>query len=300
MIDVEPLIVSELERILPLPDGRRVDWQDVVRRAGSPSSQGDWFGRRPRLTRRRVVAAVVIVVLALALPALALSGVLDPVFGISNHGKPTHATAFNRQELNDRLFKKLGLPVGPTTVADPDTLVRLASREGIGVYAARSKKGNRRCYYTGQYYPKPDPHPHRLHLGGGCGPYGFSFALPERLMRVSGQKGTRQQNIWLRTHPFPSPARPILVLSESPFVGVAANGVRSIQLLALSDCHPLVTVPVIDNTFIDAHPPTAAAAFLVARDASGRIIWHSAKSDLTNQYQRVPTNPTMPKNCGLR
>ena len=48
MIDVEPLIVSELERMLPLPDGGRADWSDVLAAlvsrvlvgAGGPSRGG--------------------------------------------------------------------------------------------------------------------------------------------------------------------------------------------------------------------------------------------------------------------
>ena len=59
-------------------------------------------------------------------------------------------------------------------------------------------------------------------------------------------------------------------------MGVAANGVRSIQLLAMSDCHQVVTASVINSAYIDAHSPHVAEAFLVARDASGKVIWHSA------------------------
>ena len=68
MIDVESLIVSELEQLLPLPDGSRADWANVLHRAG---------GRRPwepRLSRRRalVLAAAVLVGLAIAVPAFGL------------------------------------------------------------------------------------------------------------------------------------------------------------------------------------------------------------------------------------
>jgi hypothetical protein len=135
--------------------------------------------------------------------------------GFSNHGKRAHATAFNREELNGRLiFKEFGLRPGAANVADPDTLLRLAFREGIGVYAARSKKGNRRCYYTGQYYPKPDPHPNRLHLSGVCGPGAGNFALPYRLTHGTGRKAEAKQRAWLKNHPFPSLARPVLDMSS--------------------------------------------------------------------------------------
>ena len=72
MIDVEPLILSELERMRPLPDGGRADWSDVLRRAGSRT------GHPPSvLVRRRwpLVAIGVTGVLAailIATPAWAL------------------------------------------------------------------------------------------------------------------------------------------------------------------------------------------------------------------------------------
>jgi hypothetical protein len=55
MIDVEPLIVSELERMLPLPDGGRADWTDVLRRAGL-SARRRW---RPVLVTAVAVGALV-------------------------------------------------------------------------------------------------------------------------------------------------------------------------------------------------------------------------------------------------
>ena len=62
MIDVEPLIVSELDLLLPLPDGHRADWQDVVRRAGL---------YRRSLPRRRIVAVAVAAVALAAVVAAA-------------------------------------------------------------------------------------------------------------------------------------------------------------------------------------------------------------------------------------
>jgi hypothetical protein len=42
MSNVEPLIASELEQMLPLPDGRRADWSDVLRRAGVGGASQVW------------------------------------------------------------------------------------------------------------------------------------------------------------------------------------------------------------------------------------------------------------------
>ena len=66
MIDVESLIVSELDRLLPLPDGRRADWQDVLRRSG--------LSRR-RSTRERPLAVLAFAVVA----AAAVVAVTTPV-----------------------------------------------------------------------------------------------------------------------------------------------------------------------------------------------------------------------------
>ncbi|HET6869758.1 MAG TPA: hypothetical protein VFH80_27845 [Solirubrobacteraceae bacterium] len=72
MIDVEPLIVSELERMLPLPDGGRADWSDALRRAGLISARGRW---RPVFVAAVVVAAFVGVGVAIAAGIGAFHGI---------------------------------------------------------------------------------------------------------------------------------------------------------------------------------------------------------------------------------
>ncbi|HEY5479773.1 MAG TPA: hypothetical protein VIJ84_09210, partial [Gaiellaceae bacterium] len=66
MIDVDALIVSELDRMLPLPSGGRANWQEVVDRAG--------FRRRRTKSRRRLVS-----IAAAAIVAAALVAVTTPV-----------------------------------------------------------------------------------------------------------------------------------------------------------------------------------------------------------------------------
>lgn len=61
MIDVDPLIVSELERAFPLPGGRRADWQDVVERTA--------HRRLPAISSRRLVAIAAALIVALTLVA---------------------------------------------------------------------------------------------------------------------------------------------------------------------------------------------------------------------------------------
>lgn len=72
MIDVEPLIVSELERMLPLPDGRRADWADVLGRAGLVSARRRW---RPVLVAAVAVATLVGVGVAIAAGFGAFDGI---------------------------------------------------------------------------------------------------------------------------------------------------------------------------------------------------------------------------------
>jgi hypothetical protein len=72
MIDVEPVIVSELEQMLPLPDGGRADWGDVSRRAGFVSAPRRW---RPVLVAAVAVAALVGVGVAIAAGFGAFNGI---------------------------------------------------------------------------------------------------------------------------------------------------------------------------------------------------------------------------------
>lgn len=72
MIDLEPLIVSELERMLPLPDGGRADWSDVLRRAGFMLARRRW---RPVLATAVAVAALVGVGVAIAAGFGAFNGI---------------------------------------------------------------------------------------------------------------------------------------------------------------------------------------------------------------------------------
>jgi hypothetical protein len=67
MIDVEPLIVSELNRILPLPEGSRASWTDVLRRAGIRGARRHFSPRRVAL-----YSFAVAIVVYLAAPAFGL------------------------------------------------------------------------------------------------------------------------------------------------------------------------------------------------------------------------------------
>lgn len=72
MIDVEPLIISGLDQMLPLPDGGRADWSEVLTRAGFRSARRRW---RPVLVAVAVVAALVGVGVAIAAGFGAFNGI---------------------------------------------------------------------------------------------------------------------------------------------------------------------------------------------------------------------------------
>lgn len=91
MIDVEPLIRDELERLVPLPSGARADWSDVVGRAGyEPPS---WLRRRPLVL---IAAATIGVLVSAAALAATLGGFDDWLRG--EPGKPASEEAQRRFE----------------------------------------------------------------------------------------------------------------------------------------------------------------------------------------------------------
>jgi hypothetical protein len=304
---------------------------EIARDQGKPRL---WLPRIPRFQGPRTWRPIVVIALALlvlAIAAVAIAG--SSLFGFSNHGDRAHANASVKAYLEGQVFKKQGLPT--PEAAKPRTLRRLAFRQGIWVYSARKVKDNSLCFYMGVHWrkraqaPNVGPHwrtpgqpPGALQLErSGCSRDGGQFALPAGSDFGYGRKAGERAGVWLRAHPFPSPARPILDLSIVGGVrekqlgcswcsrvvwpdfgilaGVAANGVHSVQVLSLDTCRPVVTVPVIDNVYIDAQPPQVSAAFLVARNAGGKIIWHSGQ--LENEFTHVPLEPeAAPRHCGFQ
>lgn len=219
---------------------------------------------RMRGLPRHMVAAVV-VVLALAIPALAFSGALDSLFGFSNHGAPV--TQDDRWILDE---------VRALTGETPRSVARLASRNGWTFFAARTSADA--CYFDEPPAgSESDGIPNRR--GGDC-------------KNVAGDPD------------FPSPARPIFNMShyEGPsrkgdmsiitLAGVAADGVATVQVLALSDCHVVATAPALDNVYIADDLPLVPEAQIVARDANGKVVWHQT---VGAAVQPAPSS----NDCGL-
>jgi hypothetical protein len=152
MIDVEPLIVSELDALLPLPDGGRADWQDVVHRAGLDhrplsSRRGRWpLGYRKSLALALLAAAAIVFLVA---PAL---GIAPPVldFFSSKHAP--------KQVVHQFDLLNVGAPRGmsPRVIAGQTRLVTTYHRENgrpFPLWVAPTRKGGF-CFIFG--------------YGGGC------------------------------------------------------------------------------------------------------------------------------------
>lgn len=71
MIDVEPLIISGLDRLVPLPSAEGADWQDVLGRAGETRRRQLGVPRPSTWSRLQIAVAVILVGLLLAACATA-------------------------------------------------------------------------------------------------------------------------------------------------------------------------------------------------------------------------------------
>lgn len=239
-------IEERLRRFAAVPD--LSDWQDVVRRADTTQAPRNLPARRLRLPRRPLIAAVALAV-ALAVPALAFSGVLGALFGFSNQGTPVPPSDFSRVSAELDVIKQL-------TGAPPGTFVQLASRNGWTFYAAQAVNGDT-CY----------------------------FAEPSAQSQSSGVPNANSGSCKnaAGNAEFPSPSQPVFNMSHYvnnssivTLAGVAADGVASVQVLAASDCHVVATAPVVGNVYIADNLPLTPEAQIVARDADGNTVWHQA------------------------
>lgn len=71
MIDVEPLIRTQLDSLMPLPDGSRSDWPDVLERSG----------HRQRRSRRRLLLALAVGLCLLAITGAAIAAAVGSFSG---------------------------------------------------------------------------------------------------------------------------------------------------------------------------------------------------------------------------
>jgi hypothetical protein len=139
MLDVEPLILDELQRLAPLDEKESGDWETILRRAG----------RGPR--RRRTIgwsAIALGVALAVMIPALAFSETVQSLVGIHNPA-PRYDQARLRVEVEPRHRFAYG----------QNYVYRL--------WTAPSNQGGSCIFTTEDATPAP-PRPKRMTGGGYC------------------------------------------------------------------------------------------------------------------------------------
>jgi hypothetical protein len=241
---VNPVLPEVLPALEAAPERELVRARIDARRHETHPGQS-----RRRAPRKVAVAAVLLIVLSV--PSLALSGTLGSLFGFSNHGTPV-----TQGDLSS-VSALLNL-----TGAKPGSLVQLAARGGWAVYAARTASGGV-CYYDG-----PAGKSNLNAIGGGCMNPAASANFP------SSSRPVWDMSLY-ETGP-QSPGANLSGPSIARLEGVAANGVISVQLLALSDCRVVATAPVIHNVYIATDLPLIPEAVIVARDGSGNAVWHEA------------------------
>jgi hypothetical protein len=130
MIDVEPWIASELERMLPLPDGGRADWSDVLGRAGLA----------PRRRWRTVLVAAVAVA-ALIGVGVAIAASVGAFHGISAAQHPqTPADKIDPKLLAEINAANANLKGGPGQLL-PDSARLVKEVTGARFYAVATSTG---------------------------------------------------------------------------------------------------------------------------------------------------------------
>ena len=220
------------------------DWTAVLARAGVSS-------RRSRHWRL-FVALAVIGVLAVAVPAMALSGRLDPLFGFSNSGQDVDASTL---DLNDASALETEGAAGSVKL--------LATREGVAFYIARTPEGGL-CPMTG-----PADKPTRSFWEGGCmNPQGSAtFPSPDNPVLDFSPGFT------------PGPKTGLFWISQ--LRGFAADGIRTIEVIG-NDGRVLTSVPVVDNVYVsprrslspgDTRGAIGPAKSLVGLDENGKAVW---------------------------
>lgn len=196
-------------------------------------------GERARLLPRRAAVAAIVLAMALALPALAISGRLGSIFGFSNAGKRVARVDLRSASALD--------------LAGAGKVRLLATRDGIGVYTATGA-GGERCFFIG-----PPRMPDRRGLGGGCLNAQASARFPSREEPV----------VDLSAFVYVPYSKDEQVRR---LAGVAADGVATVEVLG-SDCTVIARTPVQDNVYATADVPAEPAAGIRALDRNGATVY---------------------------
>lgn len=221
MIDVEPLIVSELERMLPLPDGGRADWSDVMGRAGLSDPRRRW---RPVLIAAVAVAALVGVGVAIAAGIGAFHGIKAAQHPRTAEDRLDPSVVASIRSLNKQQRRLTHSRLG---LLEPDTsrLVRELPN-GARVYAVAAT-GDELCVVM-ERMPRFANNMRRGGYTEGCSSP-LTQKVPTTLESFRAFKGPH---------------------GESPALswGITLDGATSVSFPA--NRHLTVTVPVKDNVWV--------------------------------------------------
>lgn len=221
MNDVEPLIVSELERQLPLPDGGRADWSDVLRRADFVRARRRW---RPVLVTAVVVAALVGVGVAIAAGIGAFHGIKAAQHPRTAADRLDPSVVASIRRSNKQQMR---LPHGRRGLLEPATsrLVRELPN-GVRVFAVAGT-GNALCVVL-ERLPRLGPNVKRGGYTQGC-TSPLTQKVPSTLESFRAFKGPH---------------------GESPALswGITLDGATAVSLPA--NRHLIITVPVKHNVWV--------------------------------------------------
>jgi hypothetical protein len=139
MSNVELLITSELEQMLPLPDGRRADWIDVLRRAGVEGAGRVWHrGLAPTGRRRwRPVLVAAVVVAAVAGVGVAIAASFGAFNGISAAQHPPTAA----DKLDPAVAASIAANGNPLGLEANSARFVTQLADGVRIYAIATKTG---------------------------------------------------------------------------------------------------------------------------------------------------------------
>jgi hypothetical protein len=139
MSNVEPLIASELEQMLPLPDGRRADWIDVLRRAGVDGAGHVWHRDLPLTGRRRwrPVSVAAVVVAALVGVGVAIAAGFGAFNGISAAQHPPTAA----DKLDPAVAASIAANDNPLGLEADSARFVTQLADGVRIYAVATKTG---------------------------------------------------------------------------------------------------------------------------------------------------------------
>ncbi len=220
------------------------DWNAVLRRAAASD-------RRPQ-RQRLLFALTLLCALAVALPAIALSGRLGSLFGFSTSG-----TALDEQTLELRDASAL------ESAGAAGTVRLIATREGVAFYVAKSKQGGF-CPLTG---PSDQARPSFSVFGCMNADASASFPSPAHPV--------------LDFSPGYTPGMKTGLMWISQLRGFAADGIKTIEVIGTDDTI-LASVPVVDNVYASersSSPPgeggIGPAKALVGLDENGTQVWVS-------------------------